>query len=108
MFSNVEFPFINLLLAIDEDISSGIENPISALFPDYQPIYGQDKNGDSAEFHFILITILNVLEGKSELDDSFKNEFEVDDTGKSGLKKIIKFVFAGNTWQVFGPSSASE
>lgn len=105
---NVEIPFIKPLLAVEEDNSSGIENPISDRFPDYQPIYGQDKNGDSAEFHFILITILNVLEGKSELDSSFKNEFEVDDTGKSGLKKIIKFVFAGNTWQVFGPSSASE
>lgn len=99
---NVEIPYIKPLLAVEEDTSSGITNPISDRFPDYQPIFGQDKNGDAAEFHFILIMVLNVLMGISEFDDSFVSEFEVT-TETSGSTKIVRFIFAGNTWQVYGP-----
>lgn len=111
---SVDVSFIIPLLAIENNTGSGIVNPISARFPDYQPIYGQNLNTDAAEFHFILLKVLFYLnDSTNELSSSFKNSYSVsitnssDTTSNSDSRKIVTFTFGGNLWSVYGPENST-
>lgn len=105
---SVDVSFILPLLAIEQSGNSGVTNPISARFPDYQPIYGQNLNSDAAEFHFILLKILFYLNNsENELTDSFKNSYSVTIADDSSGRKTVTFTFAGNTWTVYGKPNST-
>ena len=107
---SVDIGFILPLIAIEQDSTSGVSNPISARFPSYQPIYGQDINSDAAEFHFILLKILFYLyNSDNTLSDSFKAVYSVVESVSSDVsnRKTITFSFGGNTWTVFGKANSS-
>lgn len=108
---SVDVSFILPILAIENNTGSGITNPISARFPDYQPIYGQNLNSDAAEFHFILLKILFYLnDSDNTLTSSFKNSYSISETNSSDKysRKIVTFTFGGNLWSVYGrPNSTA-
>ena len=105
---SVNVSFILPLLAVEQDTSSGVTNPISARFPDYQPIYGQNTNSDAAEFHFILLKILFHLNNSdNKLTDSFKNSYSVTEANDASGRATVSFTFAGNTWTVYGKANST-
>ena len=98
------------IIAIEQDSTSGVSNPISARFPSFQPIYGQALNSDAAEFHFILLKILFYLyNSENTLSDSFKSSYGVVEgvSADASNRLTVTFTFGGNTWTVFGRPNSS-
>ncbi len=101
--SSIAIKLIIPLIAIEQDTTSGIQYPISARFPDYKPIYGQNESGAAAEFHFVLSTILNYLQnGDTSLNSEFVSSYSISES-KSGNRKVVTFTFANDIWSVYGP-----
>ena len=106
----VNVGFILPLIAVEQDPTSGVSNPISARFPSYQPIYGQNINSDAAEFHFILLKILfHLYNPENELTGAFNSSYGVVEgtSGDNSNRKTITFTFGGNTWTVYGKPNSS-
>ena len=106
---SVNVGFILPLIAIEQDSTSGVSNPISARFPSYQPIYGQNKNDDASEFHFILLKILFYLyNSENKLSESFKSSYNIVEStsADNANRKTITFTFGGNTWTVYGRTNS--
>lgn len=102
---SVNVNFILPILAIEQSTQSGVINPISARFPNYQPLYGQNLKSDAAEFHFVLMTILSYLnDSENVLAESFKNSYSITETVSADAyhRKLVSFVFGSNTWTVYG------
>ncbi len=112
---SVNVTFVLPLIAIEMG-ATGVTRPISARFPDYQPIYGQNFNTDAAEFHFVLLKVLAYLkDNTNSLTDSFKAAYNVkvvDATNSTAdeapeavnvsTREEVQFTFGGNIWTVVG------
>ena len=104
------FRFSFPLIAVEVDTASGVVLPISKRFPGYKPIYGETVSGEAAEFHYILITVLEYLMGLNQsLTDEFVAQYSISVTTDDVLKrKVATLTFSGNIWSIYGPTSASS
>lgn len=106
--STVGFKFGFPILAIEDDPNNGIVAPITARFPNWKPIYGENETGLAAELHFILITILTAIDNgfaKSMVENNendFVTDYVMQYTVSTFGQEVISFNFDGNVYKVYG------